>query len=152
MSQFGARTCLGLGASLTVLGFLGGYVPERSRRADAAMLAATRGAALDAAQAQLRVATLLGDVLATQDLAARSDFGQAQVQASAFFDAVRTEAQAPTTPAASALTQVLNSRDAVTAALTRSDPAVTLILGNIQRRLRAALGYAVPDVRAVQPQ
>ncbi len=43
------------------------------------------------------------------------------------------------------LTSVLSRRDAVTAALAKADPAVVSTLTMVERDLRRALDYPVPD-------
>ena len=89
---------------------------------------------------------LLGDVLALEEVVANRNYGQAEQLASSFFDAVREEASRTTDDAVrGALNDVQAKRDAVTAALARTDPEVATILKAMEVRLRAGLGLRQPQ-------
>lgn len=100
---------------------------------------------LDAAQARVRAADLLGKALTLKETAVLQNFGQALALSSPFFDSVRTEEMAaPDGPLREGMTYVLAQRDMVTTGLAKSDPFVVGNLHDIELRLRRALGYAVP--------
>lgn len=125
--------------------WLAGYWPERGRRVAAE---AERGALqqqLDDARAKLRLAGLLGRVLALEDAVAQRDYGVAQQLTSAFFDEVRAASdELSQGEYRGVLESVLGRRDAVTAALTQADPAVMDVLESAEVELRQALHYPVP--------
>lgn len=133
-------------AALVLLGiYLAGYLPERGRRGDAEGRAAAMQTERDEAQAQLRAARLLGDVIALEEVVRNRNFGQAEGMASRFFDAVRDESsRAGDAGVRAALSTVQSKRDSVTAALARTDPAAVDILHDIEVQLRKGLGYPVP--------
>ncbi|MGH9148082.1 MAG: hypothetical protein ACRD1Q_15330 [Vicinamibacterales bacterium] len=139
-----------LGAAVLLIVILGAYVlgywPERAKRmALESEVAALRGQ-LNDAEARVRMARLLGELVNVLEATSALNYGQAQGLASKFFDAARAEAT--TTPVPSfktTLEGILQNRDQVTAALTRADPAVTEILRSAQLQLRTALGYPVPQ-------
>jgi hypothetical protein len=128
-----------------VLTYLAGYWPESRARTSAEELVRVLEQRLASAQAHVRTGELLGQTLTLKEVAAQRNYGQAQELSSTFFDAVRTEAARITeTDLRTALNDVLVRRDAVTAALARSDPAVTEILHDIELRFRRALKFALP--------
>lgn len=153
-----------VGAAALLLGYLTGFLPERSRRMAAEAQVATHQAevasiqqALTAAEGRIRVAGLLGRTLMLKDLTASSDYGRAQQASSEFFDAVRSEASTTDdTKRGAVLTAVLARRDAVTASLAKAEPAVASMLTMIERDLRKALDYQVagpvPDGSAAPRQ
>jgi hypothetical protein len=107
---------------------------------------ASLGEQLNDANARVRMARLLGELVNVIETASALNYGQAQELASKFFDQARAEATSTPVPSfRMALERILQSRDRVTAALTRGDPAVVEILRNAQLQLRAALGYPVPQ-------
>ena len=126
--------------------YLAGLLPERRQRAAAEAQAAGLQEQLAAASARLQVADLLGQALTLKDVAARQNYGQARELSSTFFDAVQAAAASvPEDRLRQGLNDVLSRRDEVTAALARGEPAVTDALYQIERRLREALGYAMPS-------
>jgi hypothetical protein len=99
----------------------------------------------DDAQGRLRTGRLLGDAIALEEVARNRNYGQAEKLASSFFDTVRDEtSRTPDAAIRAALTTVQAKRDAVTAALARTDPAAVDILHDIEVELRKGLGYPVP--------
>jgi hypothetical protein len=132
------------GVLLLVGAFLAGYWPEHQRNQALEARVATLEQQLAAARGELRIGRLLGDLLNLMQVASQQDYGQAQALSSRFFDGVREEAAAASDGRSKdALAATLKLRDAVTAALTRADPAVMLTLTEIENRLRLALGYPV---------
>jgi hypothetical protein len=97
-------------------------------------------------QERVRAGELLGQLLNLKDAATARNYGQAQDLSTRFFDAARIEAGRVTQSGglAAALEAVLGMRDAVTAALTRSDPASVEAIEKAEMRLRQGLGYPVP--------
>jgi hypothetical protein len=125
----------------------GGYWPERQRRVAAEAEASALRGQLAAAEARVRAAALLGDLLALRDEVSARNYGQAQEFSTRFFDRVRAEA-ARTSEAGlgSALQGILDTRDAVTSALTKAEPGALDLLVRLEVRLRSALGYPVKPV------
>jgi hypothetical protein len=140
------KPVVAIAAIVVVVGaFLAGYLPERQRRTAAEAEARTLRERLAAAEARVRVAALLGQALTVREMAVRLNYGQAQELASAFFNGVRAESSAtPDAGFRDALNEVLDRRDAVTAALTKAEVGVIDLLQAIEHRLRRALGYALP--------
>jgi hypothetical protein len=132
-------------AALVLLGvYLAGYLPERSRRLDAENRVVAMQAERDDAQSRLRSAKLLGDVLALEETVKNRNFGTAEQLTTRFFDAVRDEtARTGDASLRTALTGIQAKRDAVTAALARTDPSASDVLHDIEVELRRALGYPV---------
>jgi hypothetical protein len=125
--------------------YVAGYWPQSRARANAEEQARTLDGQLTTAQARLRVAELLGQVLAVKEVAARRNYGQAQELSSTFFDRVRVETMSTgDSVLRNALNDVLGRRDVVIAALARSDPAVTEALHELELQLRRALNFATP--------
>ncbi len=141
-----SRTVLVLvGAVLIAAAFAAGRLPERQQRTAAEAGRAALQDQLTAAEAKLRAAALLGQVIAAREVATRQNYGQALTLSSAFFDAVRGEAAATPDPTLrEALHDVLGRRDAVTAGLARNEATAVEVLHDLERRLRQALGYSVP--------
>ena len=126
--------------------FLAGYLPEHRLRIIAEQQSLALREQLAAAEARVRMGQLLGRALALREVVNRQNYGQAQELSSAFFDSVRTEAAAtPVDEFRSALDEVLSRRDALTAALTKADPATVDVLSTIETRVRRALGYPLPQ-------
>ena len=142
-----------VGVVALLVGYLGGFLPERGRRMSAGTQVASHQAEvasirqeLTSAEGYLRVGVLLGRALMVKDLAAGSDYGRAQQVSSEFFDAVRAESTATEDAARRAvLMSVLARRDAVTAALAKGEPAVVSTLTMVERDLRRALDYPVAE-------
>jgi hypothetical protein len=127
-----------------VVAYMVGYWPERTRRLALEANVATMRGQLNDAEARVRMARLLGDLLIATEAATALNYGQAQGLASKFFDEAQTEAARTHVPSFKmALETILQSRDTVTAALTRADPTVVDTLRNVQLQLREALAYPV---------
>lgn len=138
-----------IGAAVVLIVILGayllGYWPERAKRMALEAEVATLRGQLNDAEARVRMARLLGELVNVTEATSALNYGQAQGLASKFFDAARAEAAGTPVPSfKTALERILQNRDQVTAALTRADPAVMEILRNAQLQLRTALGYPVP--------
>jgi hypothetical protein len=129
--------------------FVGGYWPQRQALSELegrAKALDERNKALEReltdAQARVRLAGILGHLLALADVVAEKNYGHARTMASAFFDAVRAESDRSTVPAfKEVLEGILAARDGVTAGLTEADPRVLDQLRKGEARLREALGY-----------
>jgi len=135
------KSLVGLALVAVVVAFFLGYWPANRARAAAERALETTQASLERAEARNRLYGLqskIVDLLATVEA---RNFGDAQSKASAFFDAVRTEAARPDQgQARRALEGILAERDATTSALTQSDPATAVLLHGAMARLRSALG------------
>jgi hypothetical protein len=141
------RVLIGAAVVLIVIlgAYLAGYWPERARRIALETEVTTLRGQLNEAEARVRMAQLLGELVNIVEATSAQNYGQAQGLASKFFDGARTEASRTPVPSfKAALERILQNRDQVTAALTRADPAVMEILRNAQLQLRTALGYPVP--------
>lgn len=128
-----------------------GYWPERQTRlATEATLEATR-ANLEQAEAQNRLYALQSRLVELATTVEARNFGDAQQQATVFFNAVRTEAGRPDqSRVRSVLEGIVAGRDALTVALTQNDPATPEMLHGMIGRLREALGETAPSV-ATEP-
>jgi hypothetical protein len=121
-----------------------GYWPERARRVALEGEVTALREQLNDAGARVRMGRLLGDLLNVIEAASALNYGQAQGLSSKFYDAARVEADRTHVPAFKmALEGILQSRDGVTAALTRGDSAAVETLRSAERQLREALGYPV---------
>ena len=138
--------------------FVGGYWPQHQQlvtaraEADAWLkeLEQTRSR-LAAAEVRVRLAGVLGQLLALDDAVAAANFAEAQKLSSGFFDAVRAEVTATSDAAVrTALEAIQAQRDGVTADLARANPAVRERLRTLQLVLRAALGYPRAPARAAE--
>jgi hypothetical protein len=141
------RVLIGAAVVLIVIlgAYLAGYWPERARRIALETEVTTLRGQLNEAEARVRMAQLLGELVNIVEATSAQNYGQAQGLASKFFDGARAEAARTPVPSfKAALERILQNRDQVTAALTRADPAVMEILRNAQLQLRTALGYPVP--------
>lgn len=123
--------------------YVAGYWPERQARlASEAALQGMRGD-LERAEARNRLYGLQSKLIDLLGTVEARNFGEAQVKATAFFDAVRAEAGRPDQAGATkALEGILAARDSLTIALTQNDPAALEMLRGAMTRLRAALGEA----------
>jgi hypothetical protein len=136
---------------VAAVAYLGGYVPEHRRRVLLENQVSVLTDQIAEAEARVRTARLLGDLLRVAEAAKDLNYGQAQTLSSSFFDDVRSEAdKTPLAALHTALEAVLRLRDKVTSALARGDPAVVDTLYEAEVSLRHALGYPVPD-RAETP-
>lgn len=140
------KLILVLVAVVVLLGvYFAGLLPERNRRAEAENRASAMQTERDVARSRLQSAKLLGDVLALEETVRNRNYGTAEQLTSRFFDAVRDElAQTGDATVRATLTTIETKRDAVTAALARTDPSATDILHEIEIELRRGLGYPVP--------
>ncbi len=124
--------------------YFAGFWPERQRVNDAeARVQALEGRA-EAAEANVRLAQILGQLLRVQDALEARNFGDAALQASLYFDRVGEEIPRAVEPVAQTLTGIQRTRDLVTAALARTEPGVADVLKEQQVALRRALGYSLP--------
>lgn len=127
-----------------IAAYLIGYLPERRQRVAAEARAGSLQMTLELAEARLRGAKLLGDLLTVRELVARQDYGQARDRSSALFDAIRREAMTTPVPELRAgLNSALGKRDNITAGLARGEAATASVLHAIELDLRRALGYDV---------
>ena len=125
--------------------FLAGYLPEHMQRTVAERESLALREQLEAADARVRLARLLGRVLAIEEVVMRQDYGQAQGLSSAFFDEVRSEVAAtPMDEFRSVLQDVLSRRDSVTALLSKADSGVRDVLHTIEVQIRRVLDYPLP--------
>lgn len=140
----------GIGAvAVIAAAYLAGYLPENRQRVAATTEAAALQTRLATAEARVRAGELLGQALTLKEIAIRQDYGQALERSSAFFDAVRGEAATTPEPRLrEGLAAVLARRDAVTAALAKTEPTAVELIHDIERLLRGAMGYAMlPEPR-----
>lgn len=138
------RLLLGMVIVLLASAYLAGYWPENQRRVAIEGELVVVRAELDEARARVRVATLIGDLLYISDAVAALNFTEAQTLSTAFFDAVRAAAASlPVADARSALEEILQQRDATTAAIARGDQGVLELLRRMQLDLRRALASPV---------
>jgi hypothetical protein len=142
----GIKSIGAIAAVVVIAGsYVAGWLPERRARMAAEEQVVALEEQLAGAQARLRVGELLGQALTLKEVAARRDYGQAQELSSVFFDAVRQEEMVTTDSALrGALGSALAGRDAVTAALARSEPAVTETLHDVELQFRRALMFVMP--------
>ena len=139
--------------------FVAGYWPQREKltQAQAETVEARRQLAearaqLDQAEAKARLGRLFGQFLALEDAVLASDYAGAQALSSAFFNAVREEAdRTGDASVRTALDATLMRRDTVTAGIARGESSVRDTLVPIARELRRALGYTVPPLVPVKP-
>ncbi len=131
------------------IAYFAGYWPERQNRLAAeATMEATR-ANLERAEAHNRLYGLQSQLIQLLTTVEARNFGDAQGQATAFFNAARTEADRPDqNRARPALESICAGRDAMTVALTQNDPAALEMLRGAMARLREALGEGPFQVAA----
>jgi len=147
MSTPERHTKLRLGALIAVvigLVYFAGYWPQRQAGVASEKVLDLTRVSLEQAEARNRLYGLqsrLIDLLATVEA---RNFGAAQEQASAFFDAVRAEAERPDqSQVRAALARIGTGRDALTVALTQNDPAALSLAHDAMTQLRVALGDVV---------
>jgi len=130
-------------AGLLAVAFLGGYVPERVKRAQAESIAAQTRSELDAERSRVRLGAVLGRALTLRDAVAAQNYGIAKSLSTQFFEAARDEATRTTDASVkAALEETLAMRDTLTSALTAGDPASGEMVRGLEIKLRGALGYA----------
>lgn len=126
--------------ALLLVAYLAGYWPERQRRTALEVQVKTLEGHLIESQARMRLGSLLSRVLVLTEVAAKSNYEQAQELSSTFFDEVRAEWDgAPQPRYRATLERILKARDGVTADLARGEPSVLEKLHQIQVELREAL-------------
>lgn len=107
-------------------------------------VAAMLRAQLADAEVRVRMARLLGELLSVTEAVTALNYGHARELSSTFFDGVRAEAARTPVPSfKTALESILQRRDGVTAALSRSEQEAAELLRTSQMQLREALGYSV---------
>jgi hypothetical protein len=139
------RALVGIAVLLIVGAYIAGYWPEHRRLVQANAQNQSLQVRLDSADARMRLGEVLGLLLRLSDAVAARNFGEAATLSSTYFDEVRQEALKQQADAKVALDRILQSRDDVTAALARTDPAVSTSLREQQLDLRKALGYAIEE-------
>lgn len=136
-------------AVVIVIAYLVGYWPERQRRIERDQEAVSLQTRLAEAEARVRLAQVLGELLHVIDAIEAMNYGDAQSLSSRFFDAARAEYDRTADAGVrSVLQSVFQTRDDVTSALARGDATVLRTLRNAELQLRAALGYSVPRTAA----
>jgi hypothetical protein len=139
-----------LGLVLLAAAYFAGYWRESRRAAALEAEKAPLQQQLQAAEAKVRAAQLLGELLTLKETVQEMNYGQARGLSSPFFDHVRAELARATDPGMrQALEAIQALRDPVTVALTQGDAAALNHLRDAERRLRAALGYPAPPATAV---
>jgi hypothetical protein len=138
----------GVTAGLVVLAigiaFIAGYWPEHRRRVALEADAAALRERLADSEARVRMGRLLGEILNIREAVVSLNYGNAQQLSSTFFDRVRAEASiTPVAAFQTALEDVLQVRDQVTAALARGDQAAVEPLHRSELQLREVLGYPI---------
>jgi hypothetical protein len=145
------RALLIIVAVLIVGAYVGGYWPQHRRLIQVEAQNRELQAQLESANARIRLGEVLGQALRVSDAISVRNFGEAASLSSAYFDRVRQEALVQPPDAKQALDRILQSRDEVTAALARTDQAVSAPLEGQQLELRKALGYPVAEKIATEP-
>jgi hypothetical protein len=137
-----ARVLLVLGVLLIGGAYFAGYWPERRRLSAARTEVEALQEKVSQSEERVRLGEVLGQLLSVSDAVEAQNFGDAATRASSYFDRVAAEAAAATDPAVRAvLESVQKTRDSVTAALARAEPAVRTTLREQQLAIRRALGY-----------
>ena len=129
---------------LVAIAYIAGFWPQHRQLTDARGQIQSLRDRLTAAEARLRLADVLGQLLRLSDAVAAKNYGEAATLSSSFFDAVRAEATRADGPDVRATLQdILKTRDRVTTAIVGTDPALPSVLKEHERTLRRALGYPV---------
>jgi hypothetical protein len=130
---------------LLILAYGAGFWGEYRKRSAVESELARQQAQLAEAHERVRSGELLGQILNLKDAAVARNYGHAQELSTKLFEATRAESGRVSRSGSlsPALEAVLAMRDAVTAALTRSDPASVDIIEQAESRLRQGLGYPV---------
>jgi hypothetical protein len=137
---------------LLAAAYLGGFWPEHQRLTTTRQALEEVQPRLASAEAKVRLGEVLGQQMRLADAIDARNFGEASGLSSTFFDRVQQEQGRATDPAVrSALDEVAATRDQVTSAIARTDPAVSGILRQQELALRRALGYPVPSAPAAAP-
>lgn len=122
------------------LAYLIGLLPQRQRRLELEREVASLQSQLADAEARGRICGLYTRVQGLIDVVAQQNYGQAVEASTAFFDEVRAESNRTEQAAFQEVLQsVLATRDSVTGALTKADPASLDGLRRSADLLRSAL-------------
>jgi hypothetical protein len=140
------RALLAMVVLLVAGAYIAGYWPEHRRLVEAREQIATLETRVNHAEAQNRLAGILGHLLQLMDAVETRNFGEAASQATTYFDGAATESLTVSEAAPkAALDQVLRARDRVVASLALSDAAAVLEeLRRHEQALRRGLGFPVP--------
>jgi hypothetical protein len=126
------------------IAYLAGFWPQHRQLVEAREQIRVVQEQLSDAEARLRLADLLGQLLRFSDAVAAKNYGEASTLSSGFFDSVRSEiSRTNRTDVRASLQQILDSRDRVTTAIAGTDPTLDSVLKAHERTLRQALGYPV---------
>lgn len=136
---------LGVGAAIIVVAFVAGFWPQHRQLTTSQATVATLQAQLGAAEARLRLAAVLGQLLRVQDAVRSKNYGDAANLSSAYFDAVRQETARADAETRGVLDGLLKSRDQVTTSIASTDAGLDVTLRLHERQLRRALGYPTSD-------
>lgn len=142
------RIILVTGAVLILAAYVVGSWPQHRRLERALQDSQQLQDQFRRADSRNRLGEVLGQLLDLTDAVSDRNYGRAGTLSTTYFDHARQEAAQTADPAvSSALNTILQQRDAVTAALSRSDPSVLQVLRTQELTLRRALGYPVeaPD-------
>lgn len=105
------------------LSFLAGYWPQHRRLAQRQRELSATSAKLSNAESTIHLCELQGQLVTLIQETGNKNYADASGLSTEFFDGLRSEADnAPPSALKSSLESVLSQRDAVTAALARSDP------------------------------
>ena len=140
-----SRVVLVAGIVLIAGAYVLGMWPERQRFTEAQTQLEAARLQLSGAEARVRLGEILGQLLTLSDAVGSLNYGDAATQASAYFDRVTAEARLADSPdTRQVLERIQQTRDLVTAALARAEPAILDTLREQQVALRRALGYSAP--------
>jgi hypothetical protein len=121
-----------------------GFWPEYRQAAQRRAQASAARIELAQAEVRLRLAFLLGDLLQLGDAAVTPNVGTASADATACFNAVRSESSRTEQPdVRNSLNDILKTRDGVTTQLPRSDVALSQVLRQQELILRRAHRYPI---------
>ena len=133
-------TVLLIAVALIAAAYLAGYWPQHQRVLSLDEDLHLANSRLAEAQAEIRIYQLENGLLGLMEKTEQKDYGEAQKLSSDFFDRVRSEIpQAMKASLQSLLESTLQKRDAVTAGLTKGDPATLDLLRQILVSFRQAL-------------
>jgi hypothetical protein len=125
---------------LVALGYLAGYLSEHRRRADAESNLRWVNAQLADAEERLGICGLENQLLSVLKKVDANNYGDALKLSTEFFDGVSKQmARTQNANFKSALQSVLETRDSVTAALSRNDRAAADLLRAALERLHSVL-------------
>ena len=130
------RIWLGVGATLIVLAYLGGFWPQHQQLTASQALVGTLQNQLAVAEGRIRLGQVLGQLLRLSDAVRAKNYGEAATLSSAYFDSVREEASRASAEGTAALTIILKSRDQVTTAIAGTDAGLEITLREHEQQLR----------------